>query len=105
MDLKYKRMLAVMEAKEARSKKRIREPWFLYILECCDGSFYTGITKNIEKRFNKHSAGTASRYTRTRLPLKLLYRETCGSRTQALVRECKVKALPRKKKLALIESN
>lgn len=96
-------MLAVMEAKEARrKKKRAEEVWFLYILKCSDGSLYTGIAKDIERRFKMHMAGKASRYTRTRRPLEILYREACGSRTQALVRECKVKALPKEKKLALV---
>ena len=98
-------MLAGMEAKEAESKKRARDKWFLYILKCADGSFYTGITKDIERRFKMHSSGEASRYTRTRRPVKLLYQELCGSRTQALVRECKVKAFPKERKLALINGD
>ena len=105
MDAKYKRMLNVMEAKEKASKRRKkREPWFLYILECNDGSLYTGVTKNLEHRLKVHQAGRASRFTRTRLPVRLCYQEPCASRTQALVREYAVKKLPRRKKEVLIQS-
>ena len=102
MDSKYRKMLAGMEAKEAGEKRRSREKWFLYILECSDGSFYTGVTKDIKRRFKMHTSGKASRYTRTRLPVKLLYQETCKNRTDALVRECQVKSFPKEKKFALV---
>jgi putative endonuclease len=95
---KYKRMLEGMQKK--RRKKG--EPWFLYILECSDGSFYTGVTKDIERRLSEHNKGVASKYTRLRLPVELRYSEECAGRTEALVRECQVKALPRKKKEELV---
>ena len=97
-------MLEGMREKEkaAPRAKRQKEKWFLYILKCRDASLYTGITKDIERRFKMHSEGKAARYTRTRLPLEMVYRETCKSRTEALTRECFVKALPKAKKLALI---
>lgn len=79
--------------------------WFLYILECSDGSLYTGVTKNIERRLAQHNAGTASKYTRVRRPVTLKYIEECGTRAQALVRECGVKELPRSDKLDLINNN
>lgn len=94
----YKRMLEGMQKK--RRKKG--EPWFLYILECSDGSFYTGVTKDVERRLSEHNAGKASKYTRLRLPVRLRYTEKCAGRTEALVRECQVKALPRKKKEELV---
>ena len=72
MDAKYKKMLAGMKAKETAKPPRKAEPWFLYVLECVDGSFYTGISNNIERRLEKHNKGTASKYTRTRRPVKLL---------------------------------
>ncbi|PIQ86687.1 MAG: hypothetical protein COV74_03725 [Candidatus Omnitrophica bacterium CG11_big_fil_rev_8_21_14_0_20_45_26] len=104
MEAKYRRMLKGMKIKDARSRRRKKqEPWYLYILECSDRSFYTGVAKSIEQRFKKHMSGKASRFTRTRLPVKLLYQEKCLNRTAALIRECAVKALPRKKKEALIE--
>lgn len=98
----YKRMLKVMEQKEKKLRRIKREDWFLYVLECRDGSFYTGITNNMERRFKMHNDGKASKFTRTRRPVKLLYQEKLKSRTQALVRECAVKALPRKKKEELV---
>ena len=96
-------MLEGMRVKEKKSPKKRREPWFVYMLKCEDLSLYTGITKDIEKRFKMHSEGKAARYTRTRRPLEMVYRESCKTRTEALVRECAVKALPKEKKLALIE--
>lgn len=95
-------MLEGMRVKEARSPKRQGQKWFLYILKCRDLSLYTGITTDIERRFKTHSKGKGARYTRTRLPLEVVYRETCKTRTQALIRECAVKALTKTKKLALI---
>jgi len=77
--------------------------WFLYILECSDGSLYTGITNNIDRRIAKHNAGTASKYTRVRRPVTLRYTEECGTRAQALMRECKVKEMPRIEKLKLLK--
>ena len=97
-------MLERMQAKEKKSRKKRIEKWFLYILKCSDHSLYTGITKDIERRFKMHLEGKAAHYTRTRPPLMMVYQETCKTRTEALVRECVVKALPKAKKLALIES-
>ena len=76
---------------------------FLYILECCDGTYYTGITNDLERRFRQHNDGRGARYTRTRRPVKLLYTENCEGRSKALIRECAVKSLPRDKKRKLIE--
>lgn len=96
-------MLDGMQANEKKSRKKRREPWFLYILRCGDHSLYTGITNDIERRFKMHSQGKAARYTRSRQPLEIVYRETCKTRTEALIRECAVKTLTKTKKLALIE--
>lgn len=103
MKPRYKRMLEGMRKKAKKSIKRRGSKWFVYILNCCDRSLYTGITKDIKRRFKMHSKGKGARYTRTRLPLKLVYQERCRSRTEALMRECAVKALPRLKKMALVE--
>ncbi len=78
------------------------QPWFVYIMECRDGSFYTGVTNDLERRQQQHNDGTASRYTRSRRPVVLRYRELCGSRSQALIRECSLRLLSRKEKEALI---
>ena len=100
----YKRMLAGLEkkAKACPRKKKTAETWSLYILKCSDGSFYTGITNNLERRFKMHQAGKASRYTRSHGPVEMLYSETCGDRSSALIRECEVKEWSRKKKEAMI---
>lgn len=108
MKATYKKMLRKMQEREAGAgvaaePSEPSEPWFLYILECGDGSFYTGVTKDLERRLAQHRGGKASRYTRTHLPVKLVYSEVCESRTVALVRECAVKALPREKKERLVE--
>ena len=78
------------------------QPWFVYILECNDGSFYTGITNDIERRQQQHNDGTASRYTRSRRPVMLRYQEVCESRSQALIRECSLRLLSRKEKEDLV---
>jgi putative endonuclease len=99
----YKRMLEGMQAKQAEEDPPT-EPWWLYILECRDGTYYTGITKDLDRRLGQHNAGKASRYTRSRRPVELRYTERCDGRTAALVRECKVKALNRKAKEKLVNS-
>jgi len=101
---RYKRMLEGMREKGAGSRKKPKEKWFLYILKCTDQSLYTGITKDLERRFRMHAEGRAARYTRTRRPLAMVYQETFRSRAEALIRECAVKALPKPKKLALIKT-
>lgn len=82
--------------------KETSDKWSLYILECCDQTFYTGITNNLERRLKMHQDGKASKYTRTRRPVAMLYSETCGDRSSALIRECEVKEWPRAKKEALV---
>ena len=77
--------------------------WYLYILRCRDGSLYTGITTDVEKRLEAHRCGKGAKYTRGRGPLELVYRERCGDHSRALKRELEIKALPREAKLALIE--
>ncbi len=76
--------------------------WFLYLVQCADGSFYTGITNNVTRRCQQHNAGTASRYTRSRLPVELIYQESHTSRSVALKRELVVKAMSRGEKESLI---
>ena len=75
---------------------------YLYILRCRDGSLYTGIAKDVERRLAQHQAGRASRYTRSRLPVVLAW--SCEIRTwgEALRQERRVKALPRVKKELLL---
>jgi putative endonuclease len=77
--------------------------WTLYIVRCRDGSLYTGITNDLERRLERHDAGTAARYTRGRGPVKLVYREACADRSAASRREAAVKRLTRGQKRALVE--
>ena len=79
--------------------------WKLYMLRCCDGSLYTGITTDLEKRIGAHNAGKGAKYTRGRGPLELVYREICGDHSAALKREAAIKRLTREQKQALIVSN
>jgi predicted GIY-YIG superfamily endonuclease len=76
--------------------------WFVYILRCRDGSLYTGITKDVIRRCQQHNAGTASKYTRSRLPVRLAHQEVHTDQTSALKRELAIKAMTRRGKLALI---
>jgi predicted GIY-YIG superfamily endonuclease len=78
--------------------------WLVYLLRCADGTLYTGITNNLERRLEKHNAGTASRYTRSRLPVELVYQEVQATRSLALKRELAIKALSRRAKQSLIGS-
>ena len=104
MKPQYRRMLRGMRAQKEQPTPTAAAAavWFLYILECCDGSFYTGVTIDIDRRLREHQEGTASRYTRTRRPVVLAYREECGSRALSLARECAVKSLSRRRKEELI---
>jgi predicted GIY-YIG superfamily endonuclease len=72
--------------------------WFVYILKCRDGTLYTGITNNLARREAEHNSGTASRYTRSRRPVRIIYQEPCGSRSAALKKEHAVKSLTRREK-------
>ncbi len=80
----------------------MEQSWHLYILRCADGSLYTGITTDVEKRLAAHRQGRGAKYTRGRGPLELVYRECCGSHSEALHREWEVKNLPRARKEQLI---
>jgi len=78
--------------------------WFCYLLRCADDTLYCGITNDLEKRLAAHNAGTASKYTRTRVPVELVYAESCADRSAASKREMEIKNLKRAEKLALIRS-
>lgn len=78
------------------------ESWTLYLLRCRDGSLYTGITTDLQRRLIQHQDGSASRYTRSRRPVRIAYREPCAGRSHALKRERAVKALSRSAKERLI---
>lgn len=76
--------------------------WYLYILRCGDGTLYTGITTDVERRLEAHQTGKGAKYTRGRGPLELVYREACENHSDALKRELAVKKLTRKQKEQLL---
>ena len=76
--------------------------WLVYLLRCGDGSLYTGITNDLDKRLKAHAAGRASRYTRSRLPVTLAYSERQPDKSRALRREAAIKKLRRIDKEQLV---
>lgn len=77
--------------------------WYVYMLECADGSLYTGVTTEPGRRLREHNEGPlGARYTRARRPVKLVYLERAADRAGACRREARLKAMPRPRKLALI---
>ncbi|WKZ36717.1 MAG: GIY-YIG nuclease family protein [Anaerolineales bacterium] len=74
---------------------------YCYILECADGTYYTGWTTDPERRVKQHNKGDGARYTKTRRPVKLVYSEAQPDKKSAMKRERAIKALPRKKKMEL----
>lgn len=75
---------------------------YAYVLECSDGTFYTGWTTDLEKRLAVHNKGKGAKYTRMRLPVKLLYFEEYEDKSSALKRECQIKKMSRKEKEKLV---
>ncbi|HEV2973400.1 MAG TPA: GIY-YIG nuclease family protein [Solirubrobacteraceae bacterium] len=75
---------------------------WVYILRCRDGSLYTGWSTDVARRLARHRAGTASRYTASRLPVELVYEDAMDGRTAARREEARIKALDRRAKLELI---
>ena len=76
------------------SETRPSQVWYLYLIECEDGSLYTGITTDVARRYAQHVAGKGARYTRMKKPLRLLGFRECGSRSAALKAELAMKQLP-----------
>lgn len=76
--------------------------WYLYLIECEDGSLYTGITTNVERRYAEHAAGKGARYTRMKKPVRLVGFRECGSRSEALKAEIALKRLQKPQKLVAI---
>jgi predicted GIY-YIG superfamily endonuclease len=88
--------------KAATTRTQPKPRWFVYLLRCRGGSLYTGITNDLPKRLKVHAAGKASRYTRSRLPVNLVYTEPQTSKSRALKREAAIKKLSRRQKDILI---
>lgn len=76
--------------------------WSVYIVRCADGTLYTGISNDVERRVDLHNQGKGARYTRGRLPVTLMYQEPVGARAQAARREAAIKRMSRAAKLALV---
>jgi putative endonuclease len=79
----------------------ILKGWIVYMLRCADGSLYTGVTNDLARRIATHRAGKGAAYTRSRLPVRLVYTERRASRGAAQSREAAIKRLPRRAKLSL----
>jgi putative endonuclease len=75
------------------------KPWFVYILECQDGSFYTGVTNDLDKRMKTHAEGKGSKYVRNKRFKKLLRTKQCLSKSDAQKAECHIKTLYKYDKL------
>jgi predicted GIY-YIG superfamily endonuclease len=97
MESNYLRMIRGMKGKG-------RKDWTVYILRCGDGSLYTGITKDVQARIKQHSEGRGATYTRTRLPVTLLYQQEGLTHSEALIREAQIKAMPRTKKEEIVSN-
>lgn len=78
---------------------------YTYIVRCGDGSLYTGWTNNLEKRIRDHNAGKGAKYTKSRLPVVLVYYETFETKQEAMSREFAIKRMSRKEKMELVELN
>jgi putative endonuclease len=78
-------------------------PYTVYILECADGTLYTGVTTDMPRRLTEHNEGTkGAKYTKARRPVRLVYQEACASRSDAQKREYALRILPRAEKQAII---
>jgi UV DNA damage endonuclease len=105
VEAKAKELAVEKLLSELKNEKKTAGSWFVYLLRCVDGSLYTGITNDVPRRLERHNAGTASRYTRSRLPVVLVYQEPQANHSHALKRELAIKALSRMEKEALIQDS
>ena len=78
--------------------------FFAYLVRCADGTLYGGYTTDLEKRLAAHNSGKGAKYTRSRLPVELVWWEECPTRQAAMSREWQVKHLSREEKLKLVEA-
>ena len=79
--------------------------YYLYILQCCDNTLYTGTARNLEARIEQHNRGKGAKYTRGRRPVMLVYSELLANKSEALKREHEIKKWPRSRKLDLISGD
>ena len=87
-----------------KNMNKYKDTWFVYIVKCSDGSLYTGITKNIQKRISAHNNKKGAKYTRSRLPVLLVYQEKYDLKSDALRKELSIKQLTKTQKLILINT-
>ena len=83
------------------TEKNAAAAYYTYMVECSDGSYYTGWTTDTDRRTASHNAGTGAKYTKSRLPVKLVYRECHGTKHDAMSREVKIKQMTHREKAAL----
>ncbi len=88
---------------DAKSQSIKANSWSLYIAECSDGTYYTGIAKDVTKRIEAHNAGKGSKYTATHGPVRLVFQEPQGDYSTALRREYQVKHIPKTRKKRFVE--
>ena len=86
-------------------KKRGKKEWTVYVLRCGDGSLYTGIAKDVTARLGQHAKGRGAAYTRTHLPVQLIYQESRFTRSKALIREAQLKRLSKVRKEQLVRAS
>lgn len=84
--------------------KKMKDKVYTYMVECSDGTLYTGWTSDLYKRMNTHNKGKGAKYTRSRIPVKLVYYEMCDNKSEALKREIEIKRMKRKEKLEIIKN-
>jgi putative endonuclease len=89
------------ESSDEKNRSRESEGHFVYMVRCSDGSLYTGYTTDAQRRLAEHNDGKASKYTRSRRPVRLVYLEELASRGEALSREARVKRMKKEEKLLL----
>ena len=79
--------------------------YWVYILRCSDDTLYTGITNDLEHRVNVHNSGKGAKYTRSRHPVMVVYKELCADKSAALQREIMIKNMTRQDKLGLVSQH
>ncbi|MEG1806418.1 MAG: GIY-YIG nuclease family protein [Clostridia bacterium] len=82
--------------------KKLTDKSYVYLLKCVDDTLYCGYTNNLQSRLKTHNSGKGAKYTKSRLPVQIVYSETFDSKSDALKRECEIKKLSRTEKLKLI---
>lgn len=79
------------------------KPWFVYMVRCSDGTLYTGVTVDVEDRVKTHNAGKGAKYTRARLPVKLIWSEKVEAESEAKRREFEIKQMRRAEKILMVK--